>query len=56
MKEFGTILDFKVKMITVDEVKLPMQNINNLQGSSTLHALKLNSLSAMDGHDRPLKN
>jgi hypothetical protein len=29
-------------MITVDEVKLPMQNINYLQGSSTLRALKLN--------------
>ncbi len=28
MKEFGIILDFKDKMITVDEVKLPIQNIN----------------------------
>ena len=28
MKEFGIISDFKDKMITVDEVKLPMQNIN----------------------------
>jgi hypothetical protein len=42
MKEFDIILDFKDKMITVDEVKLPMQNINYLQGSSTLCALKLN--------------
>ncbi len=25
MKQYGTILDFKDKMITVDEVKLPMQ-------------------------------
>ncbi len=41
MKEYGIILDFKDKMITVDEVKLPMQNIYYLQGSSTLHALKL---------------
>jgi hypothetical protein len=47
MKRYGIILDFKDKMITVDEVKLPMQNINHpLQGSSTLCALKLNSLSA----------
>ena len=30
MKEFGIISDFKDKMITVDEVKLPMQNINYL--------------------------
>jgi hypothetical protein len=41
MKKYGIILDFKDKMKTVDEVKLPMQNINYLQGSSTLHALKL---------------
>jgi hypothetical protein len=32
MKRYGIILDFKDKMITVDEVKLPMQNINYLQG------------------------
>ena len=41
MKEYGIILDFKDKMITVDEIKLPMQNITYLQGSSTLHVLKL---------------
>jgi hypothetical protein len=37
-------------MITVDEVKLPMQNINYLQGSSTLRALKLNHSLAMEPH------
>jgi hypothetical protein len=30
MKKYGIILDFKDKMILVDEVKLPMQNINYL--------------------------
>ncbi len=30
MKKYGIIFDFKDKMITVDEVKLPMQNINYL--------------------------
>jgi hypothetical protein len=50
MKEFGITLDFKDKMITVDEVKLPMQNINYLQGSSTLRALKLNRSLAMEPH------
>jgi hypothetical protein len=35
-------------MITIDEVKLPMQNINYLQGSSTLHALRLNHSLAME--------
>jgi hypothetical protein len=27
-KKYGIILDLKDKIITVDEVKLPMQNIN----------------------------
>jgi hypothetical protein len=48
MKKYGIILDFKDKMITVDEVKLPMQNINYLQGSSTLSALRLNHSLAME--------
>ncbi len=49
MKEYGIILDFKDKMITVDEVKLPMRNINYLQGSSIIRALRLNhSLVAME--------
>jgi hypothetical protein len=48
MKRYGIILDFKDKMITVDEVKLPMQNINYLQGSSTLCVLKLNHSLAME--------
>jgi hypothetical protein len=48
MKKYGIILDLKDKMITVDEVKLPMHNINYLQGSSTLRALKLNHSLAME--------
>ncbi len=48
MKKYGIILDFKYKMITVDEVKLPMRNINYLQGSITLHVLKLNHSLAME--------
>ncbi len=44
MKKYGIISDFKDKMITVDEVKLPMQNINYLQDSSTLPALRLNHI------------
>ncbi len=48
MIRYGIILDFKDKMITVDEVKLPMQNINHLQGSSTLPVLKLNHSLAME--------
>jgi hypothetical protein len=48
MKKYGIILDLKDKMITVDQVKLPMQNINYLQGSSTLRVLKLNHSLAME--------
>ncbi len=45
---YGIILDFKDKMITVDEIKLPMRNINYLQGSSTICALRLNQSLAME--------
>jgi hypothetical protein len=48
MKEYGIILNFKDKMITVDEVKLPMRNINYLQGSSTIRVLRLNQSLAME--------
>jgi hypothetical protein len=48
MKEYGIILDFKDKMITVDEIKLPMRNINYMQGSSTIRALRLNHSLAME--------
>jgi hypothetical protein len=48
MKKYGIILDFKDKMTTVDEVKLSMRNINYLQGSSTLHVLRLNHSLAME--------
>ncbi len=39
MKEFGIILNIRDKMITIDDIILPMRNINNLQGSSILRAL-----------------
>jgi hypothetical protein len=48
MKELGIVLDFKAKMITIDEIILPMRNINYLQGASMLRALKLNNSLAME--------
>jgi hypothetical protein len=48
MKNYRIILDFKDNMITLDKVKLPMQNINYLQGSSTLCALRLNHSLVME--------
>jgi hypothetical protein len=50
MKKYGIILDSKHKLIIVDEVKLQMQNINYLKGSSNLCALKLNHSLAMEPH------
>ncbi len=34
MKELGIILNFRDRMITIDEIILPIRNINNLQGLS----------------------
>jgi hypothetical protein len=48
IKKYGIILDFKDKMITGNEVKKPMHNMNYLQGSSTLHMLRLNHSLAME--------
>ncbi len=42
MKELGIILNFRDKMITIDEIIMPMRNINNLQGSSILRVLRHN--------------
>jgi hypothetical protein len=36
MKELCIFLNFRDKMITIDEIILPMRNINNLQGSNIL--------------------
>jgi hypothetical protein len=35
-------------MITIDEIELPMRNINYLQGISTIHTLRLNHSLAME--------
>ncbi len=46
MKEFSIILNFRDRMITIDETILPMRDINKLQGSSMLRALlQLHSLA-----------
>jgi hypothetical protein len=43
------VRDFKAKTITViDEIILPMRNINHLQGAIELSALKLNDSLAME--------
>ncbi len=48
MKWLDIVLNFKAKMITMDEIILPMRNINYLQGACTLCGLKLNNSLAME--------
>jgi hypothetical protein len=47
MNELGIELDFKTKVITIDEITLPMKNINHLHGTNKLRILKLNNSLAM---------
>jgi hypothetical protein len=45
----GAMLDFKERTITIDEILLPVRNINNLQLKSSIsRALKLNSSFAQE--------
>jgi hypothetical protein len=53
MKEFDIIFNFRDKMITIDEIILPMRNINNLQISSILRALKHSHSLAMEPQNTP---
>ncbi len=55
LHDIGAVLDFKERTITIDDALLPMRNINNLQLKPSI-SRALNSLSAMNGCDRPLKN
>ncbi len=48
MKELGIVLDVKAKTITIDEITLPMRNINHLQGRCILRSPKLNNSLAKE--------
>ncbi len=48
MNEFGKILNFRDKMITIGKVILPMRSINKLQGSSILCEIKHNYSLTME--------
>ncbi len=44
LHDIGAVLDFKEKTITIDNILLPMRNINNLQLKSSIsRAFKLNA-------------
>jgi hypothetical protein len=43
LHDLGVVLDFKEKTITIDEILLPIRNINNLQLKTSIsRVLKLN--------------
>jgi hypothetical protein len=49
LHDIGAVLDFKEKTITIDDILLPMRNINNLQLKSSIsRAFKLNSSYAQE--------
>ncbi len=44
LHDIGAVLDFKERTITIDDILLPMRNINNLQLKPSIsRVLKLNS-------------
>jgi hypothetical protein len=47
MDEQGIILYFKQKMITIDEIELPMISINDMSASKIYKALVLNYSKAV---------
>ncbi len=49
LHDIGAVLDFKEKTITIDNILLPMRNINNLQLKPSIsRALRLNSSFAQE--------
>ncbi len=49
MHDIGTVLDFKERTITIDDIFLPMRDINNLDLKPSIsRALKLNSSFAQE--------
>ena len=46
MKEIGIVLDFRTKEITIDEIILPMRDINSLTTSKMERAWTVNNIMA----------
>jgi hypothetical protein len=47
MDELGIILNFKQKMLTIDEIELPMTSINDMSASKIYKALVLKDCKAV---------
>ena len=50
MKELGIVLDFQTKEITVDEIILPMRDINSLTTSKLESTWTVNNSMAQEPH------
>ena len=50
MKELGIVLDFRTKEITIDQVILPMRDINNLTSLSMDKAWAVNNSMVHEPH------
>ena len=50
MKELGIVLDFRTKEITIDEIILPMRDINSLTTSKMEKAWTVNNSMAHEPH------
>jgi hypothetical protein len=50
MKELGIVLDFRTNEITMDQVILPMRDINNLTSPSMDKAWAVNNSMALEPH------
>ena len=56
MKELGIVLDFKGQWITIDKIKLPMQNLKDLQDPNIVRFIAKNEpRSTMEMSKRVIK-
>jgi hypothetical protein len=52
MKELGIVLDFRTKEITIDEIILPMRDVNSLTKSKMDKAWALNNSMAHEPNSK----
>ena len=50
MKELGIVLDFRTKQVTIDEIILPMRDINSLTTSKLESTWTVNNSMAQEPH------
>ena len=50
LRELGIVLDFRTKQVTIDEIILPMRDINSLTPSNMDRAWAVNNSMAHEPH------